>query len=47
MLHPYKLMTFASLDDKNNSMILIGFVFFLYMDSISYTKIFKYLNENV
>ena len=37
-------MTIATIDNKENRTILI--CFFIFMDSISYTKIFKYLNEN-
>ena len=43
---PYKLMSISTLDNINKKTILIGFVFFIFMDAISYQKIFQYLNEN-
>ena len=43
---PYKLMTIASLDPLNNHTILICFVLLVFTDSLSYKKIFSYLNEN-
>lgn len=39
---PYKLLTLASLDYKNKKSIVIGFVLFIFMDSIFFLKIFKY-----
>lgn len=42
---PYKILTVATIDYKNNKSILIGFVCNKYMDTISYLNIFKYLNE--
>ena len=43
---PYKLLTLASLDNRNKKSIVIGFVLFIFMDSISFLKIFEYLNNN-
>ena len=43
---PYKLLTIATLDNKKNKTILIGFVLFKYKDYKSFIKIFEYLNGN-
>ena len=43
---PNKLMTVATVDKDNNKTLIIAFVVFKYMDSESYYRIFKYLNEN-
>ena len=43
--HPYKLLTIATLDNDNIKTILVGFVLFIYKDSISFLKIFEYLNN--
>ena len=42
---PYKLITLAALDEKNNRTVLLYFILFIYMDWITYLNIFKYLNE--
>jgi len=41
----FKLLTVACLDYKNNKSILICFICFKYIDSISNYHIFKYMNE--
>ena len=43
---PNKIMTIATVDKDNNKTIIIAFVVFKFMDSESYYRIFKYLNEN-
>ena len=43
---PYKLMTITSLDPLKNHTIIICFVLLVFTDSLSYQKIFHYLNEN-
>ena len=42
---PYKLLTIATIDNKNMKTILVGFVLFIYKDSNSFLKIFEYLNN--
>ena len=42
---PYKLLTIATLDKDNIKTILVGFILFIYKDSISFLKIFEYLNN--
>ena len=40
-------MTIATIDNINSKTLLIFFVFMKYMDSITYKKVFQYLNENI
>ena len=42
---PYKLLTIATIDNKNMKTILVGFVLFIYKDSNSFLKNFGYLNN--
>jgi len=42
---PFKILTIATIDYKNNKSLLIGFIHYKYMDYITYLNIFKYLNE--
>ena len=44
--HLNKIMTIATVDKDNNKTIIIAFLVFKFMDSESYYRIFKYLNEN-
>ncbi len=44
--HPYKLMIVTALDKRSNKTFIICFILVTYIDLISYTLIFKYLNEN-
>ena len=39
-------MTIATLDIKENKIILIGFALFKYMNSESYKRILKIINDN-
>ena len=39
-------MTIATLDIKENKIILIGFALFIYMNSESYKRILKIINDN-
>ena len=43
---PYKILTIATLDIKENKTIIVGFVMFKYMDQESYIRIFKLLHDN-
>lgn len=43
---PNKLLTIATVDKINNTTLIIAFIVFKYMDTESYYRIFKYLNEN-
>lgn len=43
---PYKLFTIATIDFKENKTILIGFILFKNMDSETYLRILKMLNDN-
>ena len=43
---PYKLLSLASIDNNNNKTKIICFVFIKYLDSITYERVFKYLNDN-
>ena len=43
---PYKIMTISCLDKEEQTPRLVCLIALLYLDTISYTKIFSYLKEN-